>query len=316
MSNQKLATSNFQLATTNNMPDKPKKVADSKLADSIMHKIEREQIKPVPGWRFVIWNGFYWVAWGVTIVVGSAAVAASIFVISNAGWKYYAATSSSFFEFFVKSLPYLWIVVLLIFIILSVENFKKTKRGYRLSLIWTLLTSVGLSCLGGAILFYFGFGYVIDEDLGQVIPFHQTMIEHQKTVWNNPPAGLVAGEVVEVDEAGQTMLMQTFNGTELNISTASLMTHDLETLANFNEVRVVGYFEDSASGEVSVFTACLVIPWEIYGHRDGSGRPKMPGWPPPSATDCEEDSEINLEEVRNNKCKDVRPYEIIIQLTN
>lgn len=269
------------------------------MANKIMERIEDEKITPVPRWRFSARNGLFWSLWVLSVLVGAVAVSAAIFSLANSGYKYYVATHSGFVSFVFDTIPYLWLLLLTLFIIVALENLKHTKRGYKIPITLLLLVSILASLFFGFLIYLLGFAPVIDKTAGS-LPFHETVQEHQMKIWNNPEFGLLAGEITSVDPELTSFTITTFEGEQWQILTDELRLQNMEILSLENEIRIVGV-PDSENDDT--FIACFIFPWSIAGmpgHRHPEGKAKI---------DCEHECEIYPDPPRSTKCKDVRPYE-------
>lgn len=269
------------------------------LAHKIMERIDDENITPVPRWRFSARNGIFWTLWVLSVLVGAVAVSAAIFSLANSGFKYYVATHSGFVSFIFDTIPYLWILLLTLFIIVALENLKHTKRGYKIPLTLLLLVSILASLFFGFLIYLLGFAPVIDKTAGS-LPFHEPVMEHQMKIWTNPEFGLLAGEITSVDPELTSFTLTTFEGEQWEILTDELRLQNKEILSLESEIRIVGV-QDGENADT--FFACFIFPWTIAGmpgppHHEGNPR-----------IDCEQGCEIFPDPPRSTKCKDVRPYE-------
>lgn len=279
------------------------------LADKVLERIEEERITPASRSRFVAWNLLFWGLWALSVVIGALAVAASIFVIMNAGWRYYAATHENTLTFFVESIPYLWILALLLFVFVAYKNIRHTKTGYRYSLFIVLVASFFGSLALGAGLYHVGVGEVIDDDFGRRIPGHRPVLVQQERAWSSPERGLLVGEVEEIDTEAGTFELETLDGTYWLVSSEDLLRRDYQALEEEERIRVVGL----PAEEGEVFHACFVLPWDVKGMRPDTrmhpvARERL------ARHLCEEECERNLPEERSTECRDLRPYETLKSL--
>jgi hypothetical protein len=283
-------------------------------AKEVLERIEKEQVTPKARWQFLVKNYGLWVLWGMSVLVGAGAVAATIFVFANAGWQFYSATHDSLFEFIIDSLPYLWGAVLGVFIFAAYENVRHTKRGYRYPLFAIILFSIIASALGGVVLYAAGFGDVFDEQIGKRIPLHRPIMMQQQKKWVNAERGVLAGEVDDVDANKLMFIIETFDDKEWEVDGSDLNEKDWEALSRFRLVRVIGV--PVKEGE-EIFHACFVFPWEIFGRRERAAGPnrdqpltldRLRGrspFPPKGILERKSESE------RSSECGGVRSYETL-----
>ncbi|MDQ5931060.1 MAG: hypothetical protein QG674_226 [Patescibacteria group bacterium] len=265
------------------------------LTEQIIKKIEDEKVTPIARWHFVLKNSSFWVLWGLSVVAGSCAIAASIFVFQNSGWKYHSITHDSFFKFFLDILPLFWLISFGVMAILGYYNIRHTNTGYRFSFYLVALASVVASVLGGTALYALGVARNIDQIRGP-LPFGTPFISLEEKRWNNNQKGLIAGVIESFDEAKEELLITLFSGEQKIVSTIELDSVSRGFLEKGASVRVIGvpYVENS-----DIFTACALIPWDF------------PGGPRKTIPKVEKNInnlERNFDQNRINKCKDVRPY--------
>lgn len=278
-----------------------------------LSRIDAEHISPRPKWRFWVSEKALWVFFVVSVLVGAAAIAAAIFAIQNIGWKFYLATYDDFASLFFTSLPYLWLCAIIIFTGVGYYNFRQTKRGYRYSLLFILLSSIAASATLGVIFYIFGFGDLVDEEIGRRIPFHRSIIIEERGRLTQPVRGILGGEVLFLDDS-DNFTLRAFDGKEWLIDGTDLMDKDMEVLQNYSEVRIVGVPISESASTTGKFHACFVFSWEVVGRSPW----RQP--PVPVATSAARIAlhvnERNNSDVRSNECRGVRPYDALQKVRN
>jgi hypothetical protein len=264
------------------------------LADKVLERIEHEGVTPRPRWHFIFSNGMLWALWGVSVLVGAVAVAASIFSFSRAGWQFYAATHNTRLEFIVESLPYVWMGLLVFVTIVAYENIRHTRRGYRYRLMFIMGGSILLSLLFGAVLFKVGVGQRAEMGLGSNLPALSSLVRNEER-WVQPQKGILAGEAVTIGSSS-SFTLRDFRGGEWEIDTTDLTELDLQVLERTDRLRVIG--TSTAEG---VFHACIVFPWELdIGNTERPLKRLREEW-----------HERNAAMARTNECEGIRPYELL-----
>ena len=138
------------------------------LSQNILKEIEVRGATPKPRWHFLTMRAVFWALVVVSIVVGAVAVSVGWYVFfDNDGLH---VTFANLFQV----IPYIWILVLALFILCAYWGFRQTRKGYRYSakLVVSLLliASVGL-------------GLLLDNwDVGQTV--HKYLLSH--TSFYNP----------------------------------------------------------------------------------------------------------------------------------
>ncbi|MCD4694216.1 hypothetical protein K8R62_02550 [bacterium] len=171
---------------------------NKKISEVIFKKIKESHIKPKPKWEFLLKDYTIWTLFGISLIVGGLAFSVIFYMFANNDWNLYQYVSGSFIGFFFVTLPYFWLIILVMFIVLAYYNLRHTKRGYLLSLRKIFLFSLLSSFLLGGVLYFAGLGKSINSIFNEKVPFYEKVLGHRNSVWNNPQRGLLAGEVIEI----------------------------------------------------------------------------------------------------------------------
>ncbi len=265
-------------------------------AEKIIQRLEQEKVTPIARWHFTLRNGGFWTLWGLSVVLGACATAATIFVFLNSGWKYQGITHDSFLRFLVDVIPVFWIVSIGAMIVFGYFNIRNTTRGYRFSFYLVVLASILASFIGGTILYTLGVGGDID-DLRRPLPFSDSIVFIEEGRWNDDARGLVSGIVTSFDEKKEILVVTNFKAEQKIISTSELESLDISRLTPGAHIRIIGGFDENNN---DMFVACVVLPWVIQG---------VPYTPPQIHLPNDSQFERKQNEARTSICKDVRPYQ-------
>jgi len=172
-------------------------IKDDKFDSSILDTIKEKNLKPKSKWTFLLKDYVVWALGVVSLLLGSIAMSVIIYLVKNNDWDIYTELSGSLAEFVLLTMPYFWIVFLIIFLLVINYNIKHTKKGYKLSLPIIFSASISISIFLGALLFNAGLGRAIDDVLGENVSFYDTIINPRVRIWNNPESGRLMGMIVE-----------------------------------------------------------------------------------------------------------------------
>jgi len=276
------------------------------LPDKILERIEKEHVKQIPGWWFKTKNILFWVLWTIFVVGGgSLAVSAMAFHTRFAGWDSYLVTHDSLLSFILDTFPYIWLIILVIFLIIGYENIKNTKTGYKYT--FSLIAGVSLvSCLvGGFILYTTGLGQIADEDIGSRLPFSHSAMERQGEFWLKPNEGLLFGKIISIDTENSTFILRDKNKNEWTVDISELSEADKITIQSSTNIRLIGWRE----ADSEIFNACFIIPWE----NEILNRHQEP-FPDCDKDDCPLLNIMSDEEQKEiTSCKGVPGYEFLIK---
>ena len=184
----------------------------------ILEKIKKDHIKPKPRWEFLLKNYIIWAGFIITILIGSLATGVMIFMVSHTDWQYHLTCTSPAKQILLE-LPYFWLVLLAIFIILALYNLKHTKKGYKYNPLIIVATSIIVSIIIGSVVYAVGGGERLENIFYQRIPFYQKIIEHRGRMLLRPEEGIIPGVVAEVDQ-GYIKVMD-FRGQIWEIATST-----------------------------------------------------------------------------------------------
>ncbi len=176
------------------------------LSHKVLDEIKDKHITPKPKWQFVSRDLLFWGAFAFSVGVGAVAFSAMLDRVTSIDWDIYPQLGRGPVTHVVLSLPYLWVVVVVLFSLLAIYNFRHTKEGYRYRPIIVITTSIVISIVGGTALFLTGFGGQIDEQVAQRPPLGPMMPGHPADVWQKPEMGLLAGQILSVESDSELSL--------------------------------------------------------------------------------------------------------------
>ncbi len=297
----------------------------SSMVAGIFERIETECIKPRSKWYFIFKNELFWGMGLLSILIGSVAVAASLFAFSYIELDYYTVTHDSLMGFLLDTLPLMWVCCFLIFIILGYLQIRQTKRGYRYSLVIIMGGTLVLSLLGGTVLHFYGFGALLEKAVGNRIPFHNSAFMERENIWQNAARGVIAGEVISIESDNSAFILKDWTGRPWLIQANDLLPMDVTILKENKIVRVIGLpaIVNMEPGVTNSMHACFILPWENNAKKSG----QMEALHNTQSADVIDfnkkdvvaqnninNSERNLSDSRSNECKGVGPYQLMQRL--
>ena len=168
----------------------------SKISKNVIDKIKREKIKPKSRWSFLAKNYAFWILAMVMILMGAIAFSIIVFVIFDLDWDLYKYNKINPIFFFLRTIPFLWIILFGLFTYLSYLIFRKTKKGYRYHYLYFSLFIALLSLIFGVFLYFSGFNEFLERTMLHKLPFCPNRIAQ----WSNPQKGFLAGEVISIND--------------------------------------------------------------------------------------------------------------------
>ena len=229
------------------------------LSQAILEKIKSKHITPKPRWQFLLNDYAVWFFASFSVLLGSLAVAEIIFMMRHNDWGFYQQISGSITGFILASLPYFWIIFLLLFIGASYYNYRHTKMGYRHRFSVIMAASIILSIMGGEILYQAGIGQVVDEALGAKLPVYRHMMLPGLNIWSQPENGRLSGVILNIDEMKNFALLDPEEDIWYIATEGSKIAP--QVLLKIGErIKIVGQ-----QAEDNIFNAMDIIPFGLPG---------------------------------------------------
>lgn len=175
-------------------------MSEKNLSQEVLETIKDNNIKPKPRWEFLFKNYFIWVVGVVSLFIGGMAMAVVIYMVTNNDWDIRGSISDSLLGFIFTTLPYFWLVLMALFILLVQYNIRHTKGGYKYRLSTMVVGIIIASILLGVIFHVTGVGRAIDEIFTERVPLYQKMFDPRKKIWSQAEEGMLAGVVIVVED--------------------------------------------------------------------------------------------------------------------
>jgi hypothetical protein len=237
------------------------------LTKTILNQIEKNEIKPISRGLFLLRNLGLWSLAVISLALGSLSVTLLAYNISSKDWDIYTHLNESWFGFFVSSLPYLWIVLTMISLLVAIFNIEHSKNGYKYSPLKLTLLSLVASIIVGFVTFSFGAGQKIDNYVGQVFPSYTTTDSEKVAIWNQPTKGLFSGTIQTIGQNSFTVLDSSGKIWQVDYRNATVRGGVRIQIGT--EVKIMG--ENTDSNDLS---ASEIRPWGNSGGGHGFGQRK------------------------------------------
>ncbi len=226
----------------------------NELSNKIRERIDANNVTPLPRWRFLLLRSSFWLLAGLSVIIGSLAVATILFLFVDYHTHGLWAVSHDVTEF-LAMMPFAWIIVLVLFMIIAETSIEHTRRGYRYRLRTIVSLSMLLSIIFGSILNVMGVGKMTHEILRE-FPLYRSVTYDSQDAWSRPVLGRLAGVVLSVQNDSNFSIMD-FNGHIWQVRLAT-STNGLSAPEASSTVRMSGILEASSS----IFIAHSIHEWE------------------------------------------------------
>ncbi len=165
------------------------------LNNKILEEIHAKKLRPRSQWYFLTEQWFFMTFIIIVTLIGSIAVTVSLFILTDHDWFAVSQLREGWFLHAIKTIPYVWLVILMCAMFLIANNIKKVGRGYRYASGRIILWSLGASLALGTVLFFAGAGAYLDNYFDHAIPAYRTVVSSNRDIWIYPEDGLLSGKV-------------------------------------------------------------------------------------------------------------------------
>lgn len=276
------------------------------LKSKILERIESQKIKPKSKYYFSAKNGTFWLLGGISVLIGAVAFSVMIFSFTNSEADMYRITHDSLMDFLLEIIPYVWLLIFVVFIVVGYENFKMTEHGYKYSFSSIVVISLILNIVGGIILHSIGVSELIEHNLSSRNGIVTSSDFSRRRDWNQPERGTLSGQIVAVNDDDATFVLRDFNNQLWTVSSGYVPSVSLGLISVGGDIRVIGVVKEASSTN-RLMIACYVLPWDTNEYVSGIS----------DIRDYLINSngyERKLSNERNNNCKAVKPYQVIQEM--
>jgi hypothetical protein len=221
------------------------------IKNEILNRIEEEQIKPKSRWSFLLRK---WVIWKLAIlsfVFGSFSISILLFALVN-----HVQIPAGFWA----ALPWMWLLLLLVFLFVIYFNIKNSDRGYRHRFWVIALVATLATVLGGLVLYTVNAGSAVDHVLDQEFESYTSVEERLEHFWQNPEGGYLSGLITKVDFEKEVLEIIDLENKRWKVDYSTVSEGEKELIRNVDHIRVIGELNSSRNIE-----ACSILPWFVKG---------------------------------------------------
>ncbi len=211
------------------------------ISDQTWLKIEKSKIKPIPKWEFFVKYFGLWIFILFWVVLSGLGVATGYYMVSTNDWD-------------LLYIPYFWIAVLLIFLMLVNTLFYKTKSGYRVEKKLVIAGWVVLSLFFGSLFSAVGMGEKVDKIMASKLSMYRTVSPLKLEVWMDPDGGRLSGTIKDVGE--QQIVIDDFSGEVWIVDISRALVRGRVKLEVGQQIKIIGEMESSTN-----FEASEIRPW-------------------------------------------------------
>ncbi len=227
----------------------------ARISRKILEKIEDEKIKPIGKWSFVLKDSFVWILFVLNIIFGSVGLAISAHLFELSEVFDLILSVNDLMQVVILAIPVIWIIITVVFFIVSFVNFKYLRGGYRFSTLKIFIINIVCILLLGWFLKGLGISQRVHTFFSDNIPSYQQNVDPRYRVWGRPEDGYIAGEITEIDS--DLIIIKDLDGNSWDINIKNANVRMLVNLEIGEKIKVRGKSLDN-----NLFDASDILPWE------------------------------------------------------
>lgn len=235
------------------------------LVKETLEKIKNENIYPESKWKYLIKEKGIWMILLLILFVGAISLAVFFEIIVELDWDLHNVVFQNYFLYFFKIIPYFWIIILILFLILAYFDFRKTENGYKYNSLKIFSILFLIVILFGFISYYFNAGKKINSALIDNNSFYKNHIITKENQWTNPRGGFLSGEIISIFKDG--LKIEDLNKKEWNIDFQdNIVIKNSVNIRIGEKIKIIG---KEKIEEENKFNAIEIRPWDGKGKMNG-----------------------------------------------
>lgn len=239
-----------------------------KSSDLILDEIEKRRVVPIPRWRFILKRSVFWILAAISVITGSISMVTAIYVFLDNDFIVDRANIETLFaqkpfiEEVVESIPYVWLIAMLLFIIAAYYGFRHTKKGYRYPTLRVIAGSVLVSLSICGVLNIFDVGKYIHRYLIENIRGYDRLVFTNEIRWAQMEKGLLGGKVVRMSLPDHVIIVKDYKGRMWTVDISKVEMRPGMQIFPGRYLKITGH----KTGDLA-FQATSVRPWVRKPHK-------------------------------------------------
>lgn len=230
------------------------------LTNEVLKTIKDKNIKPIPKWEFLLKGYVIMLVSIMNILFGSIGFAIILYLINSNDLFNDPSLHVDNLQGVFLLIPFVWIILTVVFVVIAIYNFKKSEEGYRYNVFRILGISIVASLILGLGINISGFAGQMNSAFGQHIPFYNNVFDLRSKVWMRPERGYISGTIVNYSASNSTVSIEDLNGKNWEIKINEANIKPSVEIQVGEKVKILGkQLTDNA------FEAIEVRPWEGSG---------------------------------------------------
>lgn len=225
-------------------------------SEKIVAEIENKQLKPRPRWQFIVKKYSILSFTLASLILGSLAFSLVLHLMNSEDWGIQSISRGRFLYLMFISLPFAWLIFLVLFIVSVFYNFRQLRNGYKYPCRTIVLSALITIVFFGSLAALFGLNKTIHTALSKQSPFYREAFDPRSQAWNRPQVGFLAGQIIKLNDDGLMIRDPRANDWQIEIDTNTIIAPEVKLELN-EQIKVIGAIDHDFD-----FDAQEIVPWE------------------------------------------------------
>ncbi|HVU06858.1 MAG TPA: hypothetical protein VHE10_03685 [Candidatus Paceibacterota bacterium] len=227
------------------------------LQEQILKRIKADKVRPTPKTYFRVRDYILWVLLGVFAAALSLGFGMIIFMVFGTDRTIFAKLGLSFSERLLYSIPVFWIAATIAVAAAAYINFRRTRKGYRVTARQFALIAGIVAVAFGSVLYTLNVAKYVNKAAAENIPIYSTVVPLNTETWFDPEHGLLSGSIKAKESDDQfTLRDQNFDLWEVTGDGVALVPAGFKFQTG-DRVKIIG----KKTGDLT-FRAVEIRPFE------------------------------------------------------
>jgi hypothetical protein len=226
------------------------------IANSIISKIKKENLHPIPKWRCYLYHGIFWLIFGIAALIGAKALGVILLFLNQIDIIAFGPELPHMIPVWIGLLPFFWLILFTGLLILATYGLQHTRKGYKHTIKKIVVLNLLLSGIIGITSFQTGLAQKFEDIVHKNIPIIEHHQNRQHQVWVRPSEGRIAGKIIRIENDNKIIVLEDFGKKSWTINTATAILKRRVKLEPQVQIKVIGIQMDPQT-----FQAEMIAPW-------------------------------------------------------
>ncbi|MCF7905734.1 hypothetical protein K9L63_00895 [Candidatus Gracilibacteria bacterium] len=210
-----------------------------KLSESVLKKIQKENITPTGRWYFIFKNIGFWAVFNLSVLLGAVGVSVIIFAVLETDFDLFSHLRGSGWSLWLSLLPIFWLIFFVTFSGVALWGMQHTRKGYRIPTFRLLGLNLILSIVLGFVFYNVGGAEKFETIFAENVPLYKSFHQRRNTRWMHPEEGRLAGEILELRK-NKILILNSFDRSTWTVDYGTSVIHIPFELQKGHKIRVLG----------------------------------------------------------------------------